>query len=139
MKVAIVFSDGIKQINFTPENDDEWRALSLITPDDQIEMAVKNGSFGDKSVVPYRADISKCKGGYLRAFEGKDSVMLVLSPRSKENVPVDDIVDLDSKVDDFASKALFPENANMHYASDYVKGFREGVKKYIESGNNTTK
>lgn len=30
MKVAIIFSGGVKQINFTPENEGEKQALKLI-------------------------------------------------------------------------------------------------------------
>ena len=44
LKVAIIFSEGIKQINFTPENDDERQALHLITPNDDIQLAVKTGN-----------------------------------------------------------------------------------------------
>ena len=38
MKTSIVFSEGTKQIIFTPENDDERQALKMITPDDNIKL-----------------------------------------------------------------------------------------------------
>lgn len=80
MKVAIIFSDGVKQINFTPENEDEKQALKLITPDDNIELAIKVGHFTDEK-KPYSIEVSSCKGGYLRAFDGYESIMLVLTPK----------------------------------------------------------
>ena len=84
MKVAIIFSEGIKQINFTPENEDEKQALKLITPNDDIQLAVKNGSFGEERYKPFTIEVNQCKGGYLRAFESSGSIMLVLSPKKKQ-------------------------------------------------------
>lgn len=83
MKVSIIFSEGTKQINFTPENEDEKLALKLITPDDDIQLAVKRGYFagdGNYSSV----ELSMCRGGYLRAFESNESIMLVLTPKPKK-------------------------------------------------------
>ena len=79
MKVAIIFSDGIKQINFTPENNDEKQALKLITANDDISLAVKNGNFSYPK--PFSININSCRGGYLRAFDNEESVMLVLTPK----------------------------------------------------------
>lgn len=84
MKVAIIFSEGIKQINFTPENDDEKQALNLIYPNDNIELAVKTGSFGESNLIPSRHGIAMCGGGYLRKFPDSESIMLVLSPKKEE-------------------------------------------------------
>jgi len=81
MKVAIIFSEGVKQINFTPENDDEKQALRLITPNDNIELAVKSGSFGEERHKPFTIDVNMCKGGFLRAFDSAESIMLVLTPK----------------------------------------------------------
>lgn len=85
MKVAIIFTDGAKQINFTPENESEKQALRMITPDDNIELAVKTGSFIDahNKPRPYSVDINMCQGGYLRAFSSEESIMLVLTPKEK--------------------------------------------------------
>lgn len=87
MKTAIIFSDGIKQIMFTPENDSEKQALQLITPDDNISLAIKEGNFydADKNNKPFSADVQQCKGGYLRAFTDEKSIMIVLSPKSKQS------------------------------------------------------
>lgn len=85
MKTAIIFSDGIKQIVFTPENDNEKQTLKLITPDDNISLAVHKGNFGDKTYQPFTANIGKCRGGYLRVFNDEDSIILVLSPKEKNN------------------------------------------------------
>lgn len=82
MKTAIVFADGIKQIVLTPENDDEKQALKLITPNDDISLAVKTGTFIDKHAEkPFHAVINCCQGGYLRAFSDEESIMLVLTPK----------------------------------------------------------
>ena len=86
MKVAIIFADGTKQINFTPENDDERQALKLITVDDNISLAVKTGSMYDLNQgknQPFSVDINHCRGEYLRAFDSENSIMLVLTPKTK--------------------------------------------------------
>jgi len=84
MKVDIIFSEGIKQINFTPENDDEKMALSLITPNDDISLAVEQGRFGEESYKPFSVSINQSRGGYLRAFGSEQSIMLVLTPKEKQ-------------------------------------------------------
>lgn len=86
MKTAIIIADGIKQIMFTPENDSEKAALKLITSDQDISVDFKMGNF--YSVVPpsaYGYYIAPCQGGYLRAYEDSDSLMLVLRPKSLIN------------------------------------------------------
>ena len=84
MKTAIVFSDGIKQIIFTPENEDEKLALKLITVNDDISLAVKQGSFGQQQYEPYRHNVQMCQGDYLRVFSEQNSVMLVLTPKKEK-------------------------------------------------------
>jgi hypothetical protein len=84
MKTAVIFSDGIKQIVFTPENDDEKYALSLITPKDDIDLLVFTGSmYSDSLPKPFAANITMCRGGYLRIFNDSDSRILVLKPKEK--------------------------------------------------------
>jgi hypothetical protein len=85
MKVAIIFSEGTKQINFTAETEDEKQALRLITPNDDIQLAIKEGSFGDKHNQPFTIDVNGCQGGYLRAFSAENSRMFVLTPKTKKN------------------------------------------------------
>lgn len=80
MKTAIIISDGVKQVMFTPENDSEKQALKMITPDDDIELAVKTGSF-HASYKPAGYHVGMCQGGFLRAWDDEDSVMLVLTPK----------------------------------------------------------
>lgn len=84
MKTAVVFADWKKQVIFTPENDNERMALALITPDDNIELAIKRWSFVNESEVA-NFMIGTCTWGYLRMYGDKDSVMLVLSPKKTEN------------------------------------------------------
>jgi len=84
MKTAIVFSDGIKQIIFTPENAQERQALSLFTVDDNIELAIHTGSFGEASYKPFTPSIHACQGGYLRVFNNPQSIMFVLTPKKDD-------------------------------------------------------
>lgn len=84
MKTTIIFHENIKQIIFTPENDTEKQALKMISPDDNIELAVRRGSFMSKETVPQGFEVDKCRGGYLRAWNSNDSIMLVLTPKQKE-------------------------------------------------------
>jgi len=83
MKTAIVFCDGIKQIIFTPENKEEKEALKLFTTQDNIELAIHTGSFGESHYRPFTPIIQKCQGGYLRVFNNQESIMFVLSPKEK--------------------------------------------------------
>lgn len=86
MKCAIIIADGIKQIMFSPENDSEKQALKLITPDDDISIDIKEGTLYDR--MPPSAhgySVQKCQGGYLRAYEQADSLMLVLRPKKVNN------------------------------------------------------
>lgn len=88
MKTALIFADGIKQIIFTPENDDERQALKMFTSDDHIELAVVEDGLYDypnKGQRPYAPSLGKCRGGWLRVFgEDSKSIMFVLSPKKKE-------------------------------------------------------
>lgn len=84
MKTAIIFADGVKQIMFTPENDDEKQALQLITPNDNIELTLHTGSFGEQRFRPFTASINKCQGGFLRVFDDSQSIFLVLTPKTKK-------------------------------------------------------
>lgn len=83
MKTAIVFCDGIKQIIFTPENKEESEALALFTTQDNIELAVHTGSFGEASFRPFTPIIQKCQGGYLRVFNNQESIMFVWTPKTE--------------------------------------------------------
>lgn len=83
MKCAVVLADGVKQVMFTPENENEKLALSMIGVEDEITVERKQGSFYQS----YEQDkhqgynVSLCKGGYLRAFKDTDSLMLVLKDK----------------------------------------------------------
>ena len=86
MKCAIVIADGIKQIMFTPENKNEKMALEMIRMDDNITVERKTGRFYDRyeddnyqNVRGY--NVALCQGGYLRAYDDSDSLMLVLKPK----------------------------------------------------------
>lgn len=82
MKTAIIIADGIKQIMFTPENESEKQALQMITPQDDITLETHTGTLYDRSPDSAKGyTVNECKGGYLRAYENTDSLMLVLRPK----------------------------------------------------------
>lgn len=85
MKVAVIISEGVKQVMLTPENENEKFALRMISPDDNIELAVKQGSllaaYGD---IPAGYNVNMCRGGYLRTWTDENSIMLVLTPKKPE-------------------------------------------------------
>jgi hypothetical protein len=86
MKTAIIIADGIKQIMLTPENDSEKQALKMITPQDDITLETHTGTLYDRSPASAKGyTVNQCKGGYLRAYENTDSLMLVLRPKKVEN------------------------------------------------------
>jgi len=130
MKTAIVFTEGIKQINFTPENEDEKMVLKLITVNDDIHLAKKTGVFGPDSIKPFSVSIESCRGNHLRCFDNTESIMLVLTPKEKN-------------IETFAPAAQFADEFTNNYLSmvdtllsdDYKTGFKEGIEKYIESAH----
>ena len=82
MKTAILITDGVKQIMFTPENESEKQALKMISPDEEIHTVIKTGTFSDMNGV-FGANVYECRGGYMRADENEESVMFVLTPKEK--------------------------------------------------------
>lgn len=84
MKTAIILADGVKQIMFTPETENEREALKMITADDDIHTVIKRGTFYDRDEGVFGVDVAMCDGGYLRAYDtDKESVMFVLTPKKK--------------------------------------------------------
>ncbi len=83
MKTAILITNKVKQIMFTPENDAEKEALSYISPNDDIHTVIKRGTFynGDEEI--FGVDVYECHGGYMRAENNKESVMFVVTPKKK--------------------------------------------------------
>lgn len=89
MKTALIVANGIKQIMLSPETDEEKAILSLITPRDEITVDVKQGTLYDSNHIPPSAAgylVAECQSGYLRAYEQKEAVMLVLRPKAKEQL-----------------------------------------------------
>ena len=82
MKTAILITDGVKQIMFTPENEAEKQALRMISIDDDIHTVIKRGTFSSMDKV-FGANVFECQGGYMRAEENEESVMFVLTPKKK--------------------------------------------------------
>lgn len=85
MKTAILLANGVKQIMFTPETNNEKEALKMITVDDDIHTVIKRGNFygGDEQI--FGVDVYKCQGGYMRAEQDTESVMFVLTPKSEQS------------------------------------------------------
>ena len=78
MKISLVITEGAKQIMMTPETEHERAALRMIAPGDTLRTVSQWGSFGDeRKHVSYQ--VGKCEGGYYRAFETRDSLMLVIT------------------------------------------------------------
>ena len=84
MKTSILITAGVKQIMFTPENDNEREALKYISPNDDIHTVIKTGSFHDNEEEIFGVDVYECQGGYYRAENKADSVMFVLTPKKNK-------------------------------------------------------
>ena len=84
MKCAVVLADGAKQIMLTPENENEKMALKMITEEDDISVEYKEGRFYDDPGKLVGYNVAFCQGGYLRAYEDADSLMLVLRKKETE-------------------------------------------------------
>lgn len=87
MKTAIIFSDNTKQIILTPESESEKTAIGMITENDNIEIALKNGSIyscGNQEEI-FTASLKQSRGGYLRVYNDDNSIILVLTPKTKQN------------------------------------------------------
>ncbi len=82
MKTAVLITNEVKQIMFTPENEAEKEALAYISPNDNIHTVIKKGSFYDGEEI-FGVDIYECQGGYYRAENKQDSVMFVLTPKKE--------------------------------------------------------
>ena len=87
MKISIVITEGAKQIMMTPETKTEKTALKYIAPDDELKVVNKTstfmGNFSNKNEhVNYQ--VSKCDGGWYRAFETEDSLMFVIKDNKKK-------------------------------------------------------
>ena len=85
MKTAILITNEVKQIMFTPENRAEEEALAYISPDDNIHTVIKTGSFYDKDKI-FGVNIYECQGGYYRAEDNEKSVMFILTPKKKKDL-----------------------------------------------------
>ena len=79
MKVSVLLMENAKQIMLTPENDHERSALKIVAPGDKIEAQVKWGTMFDRDERLLGYEINKCQGGYYRAYENTDSLMLVVT------------------------------------------------------------
>lgn len=81
MKTAILITNEVKQIMFTPETKAEKEALAYISPNDNIHTVIKKGTFYDGDEQIFGVDVYECQGGYYRAEKKESSVMFVLTPK----------------------------------------------------------
>lgn len=130
MKTVIIFSGDIKQINFTPETDDEKLALKMITVNDDISLAVKWGAFGESRFEPFGVSVNKCIGGYLRDYDSGESLMLILSPKSVEEV---NGMSAEEIAENFTVEKFRVVNTML--SDDYKTGYKEGIQHYLEAKN----
>ena len=77
MKISVVIAEGVKQIMMTPETEHESEALKWIAPGDKATVAVQRGTY-DNEIKHFSHNTEMCKGGYLRRFAVKDSLMFVI-------------------------------------------------------------
>lgn len=87
MKTSIIIAEGVKQIMFTPETENEKVALKMISTNDNIHTVIKSGTFYDGDDSIFGADVYMCQGGYLRAQDKAESVMFVLTPKKEDTLP----------------------------------------------------
>jgi hypothetical protein len=82
MKTAIIITDGLKQIMFTPENEVEKEVLKLFTVNDNISIEPKRGTLYDEPPECARGyTMAKSSGNYYRAYECEESLMFILKPK----------------------------------------------------------
>lgn len=81
MKTAIIHVEGTTQVMLQGENDHERSALALLASSyDGVGVEFKTGEY---DAAPRYGFPSLCSGGWLRPFEAKDCLMLVV--RKKED------------------------------------------------------
>jgi hypothetical protein len=83
MKTAILISNEVKQIMFTPENNAEKQALKYISPNEDVHTVIKTGTFYDREPNIFGVNVYECMGGYLRAEDNPESVMFVITPKKE--------------------------------------------------------
>jgi len=85
MKCAVVIASGMRQVMLTGETPEEVSALRMIgEPGQDLSVEFKTGHFYDDSPSSARGyTVSECKGGYLRAYDSRESLMVVLRPADK--------------------------------------------------------
>lgn len=85
MKLSVVIVEGAKQIMMTPETDHEREVLKYISPESEVEVVKRRGSFGDK-YTHAGLEVGMCRGDFLRLFAQAESLMFVIKdlPRSQK-------------------------------------------------------
>lgn len=85
MKASLVITDDIKQVVLTPETKTDKTILEAIKGKD---ISIHVGSFWDGSMYGERyksSTLQECQGGWVREFESKDSVILVIKDTKRES------------------------------------------------------
>lgn len=111
MKTIIILGDKVKQIAFTPETENEKKALKMITADDDIHTVIKRGTLYDRDEQVLGVDVYECQGGYMRAKDDAESVLFVLTPKKREESKIDHSIDV-------------------RYEPDVIKAFDKFIEKW---------
>ncbi len=84
MKTSILISDWVKQINFTPETENDKEVLSLLdVNDNDISLLIKRGGMWlEDRLSGY--NIAECNWWRNRWYEDTESIMFVL--KQKKNL-----------------------------------------------------
>ncbi len=85
MKSALIISNGVKQIMFTAETEEEEAILKLLSPNVDITVDIYENAtmFDDIPPSSYGYLIGESQAGYNRAYKQKNSLMLVLRPKKE--------------------------------------------------------
>ena len=88
MKTAIIISDWVTQVVFTPESEDEKKALKLFDIWQDVEILIKSWnifwySHTDRNNLPFTASPKMCQWWYLRMYEDAESRIFVIKPKDK--------------------------------------------------------
>lgn len=93
VKAALILGDGVRQICLQAESGAEEAILKMFTIDQDIQIAVKQGSIYDGGIPSVLgAMVTEARGGYHRVYQQSNAVMLILTPKPVPEPEVGPIV-----------------------------------------------
>lgn len=85
MKTSILIADWVKQINFTPETDNDKEVLSLLdVNDNDINLLIKKGSMWMEDRLSWYS-IDECRWWWNRWYEDTKSIMFILKQKKNSD------------------------------------------------------